>query len=119
MLDARQLVPAEEEQSHEGRLEEKRHEAFDGERCSENIAHIVAVIAPVHAELELHGEAGGDSEHEVDAEQRAPELGHLPPDRPARHHIDGFHDREDDRQPERERDEEEVIHRGHRELQAR
>jgi hypothetical protein len=79
-----QLVPAEEEQPDEGRLEEEGHQPFDRQRRAEDVADIVAVVAPVHAELEFHGDAGGDAEHEVDAEQRAPELRHLPPDRAAR-----------------------------------
>jgi hypothetical protein len=56
---------------------------------------------------------------EVDPEQRAPEFRHLPPDRAARHDIDGLHDRDDDRQTKRQRHEKKVIHGCHRKLQAR
>jgi hypothetical protein len=115
----RQLVPAEEHQADEGRLEEEGHEPLDGERRTEDVADIVAVVAPVHTELEFHGDAGRDAEDEVDAEQRGPEFRHLPPDRAVGHHIDRLHDRHDDRQTQRERHEEEVIHSGHRELQSR
>jgi hypothetical protein len=115
----RQLVPAEEHQADERRLEEEGHEPLDGERRAEDVADVVAVVAPVHAELEFHGDAGRHAEDEVDAEQRGPEFRHLPPDRPARHHVDRLHDRHDDRQTQRERHEEEVIHCGHRELQSR
>jgi hypothetical protein len=58
-------------------------------------------------------------EHEVDAEQRAPEFRHLPPDRAAGHDIDRLHDRHEDRQTQRQRHEQEVIHGCHRKLQAR
>jgi hypothetical protein len=114
-----QLVPAEEEEPHEGRLEEEGHQPLDRQRRAEDVADVVAVVAPVHTELEFHGDAGGDAEDEVDAEQRAPEFRHLPPDRAARHDIDGLHDRHEDRQTQRQRHEEEVIQRCHRELQAR
>src|SRR2546429_6868192 len=40
------------------------------------------VVSPVSAELELHGDAGGDSHGEVDAEQQAPESRHALPDLP-------------------------------------
>ncbi|EGE55402.1 hypothetical protein RHECNPAF_930048 [Rhizobium etli CNPAF512] len=68
MADLRQLVPAEEEQTDEGRLQEEGHQAFDRQRRAEDVADIIAVIAPVHAELEFHDDAGGDADHEIDAE---------------------------------------------------
>jgi hypothetical protein len=39
----------------------------------------------------------------VDAEQRAPEFRHLPPDLAAGHDIDGFHDGQQHGQAERQR----------------
>lgn len=119
MPDLRQLVPAEEEQTDEGRLEEEGHQAFDRQRRTEDVADIVAVVAPVHAELEFHDDAGGDAEHEVDAEQPAPEFGHLPPDLAAGHDIDGFHDRQEHGQAERQGHEQEVVKRRQRKLEAR
>ncbi|EAP89958.1 hypothetical protein OA2633_07089 [Oceanicaulis sp. HTCC2633] len=112
-------VPAEEEQADQRRLEEKGHQAFNGQRRAENVAHIVGVIGPVHAELELHRDPGGHAQHEIDAEQRAPELRHVPPDLTARHHINALHDGEDDGQSKCERYKEEVIHGCQRELPAR
>jgi hypothetical protein len=115
----RQLVPAEEHQAHERRLEEEGHQPLDGQGRAEDVADVVGVVAPIHAELEFHGDAGRHAEDEVDPEQRGPEFRHLPPDRPIGHHVDRLHDRHDDRQTQRERHEEEVIHCGHRELQSR
>src|SRR5258707_2076865 len=119
MPDLGQPVPAEEEQTDHGRFQEEGHQAFDGERRAEHVADIMRVIGPVGAELEFHGDAGGDPHGEVDAEQRAPELRHVAPDGAAGHHIDALHDDEDQRQAQRQRHEQEVIERGGRELQAR
>ena len=119
MLHLGELVPAEEEQADKRRLQKEGHQAFDRQRRAENVADIMAVITPVHAELEFHGDAGGDPQDEVDPEQRSPELGHLAPDRAVCHHIDRFHDGHHDRQTERQRHEKEMVHGSHRELQAR
>ena len=118
MLDAGQPVPGEEEQADEGRFEEEGHQPFDRQRRAEHIADIMRVIGPVGAELEFHGDAGGDAHGEIDAEQHAPEFHHVAPDRLAGHHIDGFHDAEQDGKPQRQRHEDEMIKRGNRELQA-
>jgi hypothetical protein len=118
MRDLREAVPSEEEQTDERRLEEECHQAFDGERRAEDVADIVAVVAPVHAELEFHDDAGGDAHGEVDAEERSPEERHPPPDLAAGHHVDALHDGHDDRQAERQGNEEEVVHRRRSELQA-
>ena len=75
-----QPVPAEEEQADEGGFEEEGHQAFDRERRAEDIADIMRVVGPVGAELELHGDAGGDAHGEVDAEQNTPEHRHVAPD---------------------------------------
>jgi hypothetical protein len=65
---------------------------FNSKRRSEYVADIMAVIAPVHAELKLHHNAGSDAHNEVDTKQRTPEFCHLPPDEPSGHDINGFHD---------------------------
>ncbi len=119
VLHPRQAVPAEEEQADEGRLEEERHQALDGQRRAEDVPDVVRVVGPVGAELELHGQAGGDAEGEVDAEQLAPELDHVLVDLLAGHHVDRLHDRQQERQAEGQWHEQEVIHRGHGELQTR
>ena len=117
MRHFRQSVPAEKEQPDEGGLEEKRHQAFDGERRAEDIADIMAVIGPVRAELEFHGDAGGDAHGEIDAEQHAPEFRRLAPDLLAGHDIDALHDAEQNREAERQGHEEKMIHGGQAELQ--
>ncbi len=119
MLDFSQAVPAEEEQADEGRLQEERHPSFAGEDRTEHITDVVRVIGPVGTELELEGEAGGNTHREVDAEQLAPELRHVLVDHPARHHVDRLHDRQDEGHAQRERHEKEVVECCHAELQAR
>ncbi|MPM50433.1 hypothetical protein SDC9_97172 [bioreactor metagenome] len=115
----RQAVPAEEEETDEGRFEEEGHQPLDRQRRAEDVADVVRVISPVGAELELHGDAGGDAEREVDAEQLAPELGHVAVDFLAAHHIDRFHDGQQDRQTQRQGNEEEMVKSSGRELQPR
>ena len=119
MLDGAQPVPAEEKQTDERRLEEKRHQPFDGERCAENVADVMRVISPVGAELELHRYPGRHAHREIDAEQHTPELGHALPDFAARHHVHRFHDRQHPHQTEGERNEQEVVQRSDCELEAR
>ena len=111
-------IPAEEEEADKGCFEEEGHQALDRQRRAENVADIVAVIAPVHAELEFHRDAGGHPQHEVDAEQGSPEFGHLSPDRPVGHDIDCFHDRDDHGKSQCQRHEQEVIERCHCKLQS-
>ena len=94
-----ELVPAEEEQANEGRLQEEGHEPFDGQRRAKDVPHVMAEVAPVHAELEFHGDAGGHAKREIDAEQRSPELRHLPPDRSHGHDVDRLHDGEQQGEP--------------------
>ena len=105
MLTLGQLVPAEEEQADEGGFKEESHQTFNGQRRPENIANVMRVVSPVGAELELHGDAGGHAEGKVDTEQLAPELGHIPVDGLAGHHVNSFHDGQKHRQTERERHE--------------
>ncbi len=119
MGGAAQAVPAEEHQADEGRFHEEGHQSFDGERRAKHIAHEMGIHRPVGAELELHGEPGRHADGEVDAEQLAPELGHLLIDVLAGDDIDRLHRGEEHREAERERHEEEVIERGQRELQTR
>ena len=119
MAELAHAIPAEEEQADEGRFQEERHQAFDRQRRAEDVADIMRVVGPVGAELEFHGDAGGDAHGEVDAEQLAPEPRHVAPDLAAGHHVDALHDGEQERQPERQRHEQEVIKSRHRELKSR
>jgi len=80
-------------------------------------------LATMNAELTLIDQvfqgtqAGGDAEGEVDAEQLAPELCHVFVDLLAGHDVDRFHDGEQEGHAEGQGDEQEVVQRGHRELQ--
>jgi hypothetical protein len=102
----------------EGRLEHERGEPLDRERCAEHVAHELRVDRPVHPELELLHEPRRDADREVDQEQgpeeaRQPEPGLVAAPVPER-----LHDRDERGQPERQRDEQEVVERGRRELDA-
>src|SRR5450631_2019206 len=109
MFDGAESVPTEEKQTDERRLEEKRHQPFDGERRAENVADVMRVISPVGAELELHRYPGRHTHREIDAEQYAPELGHALPDLAPRHYVHCFHDRQHPHQAEGEWNEQEVV----------
>jgi hypothetical protein len=114
-----QPVPAEDPQPEERRLEEERGQPLDRQRRAEHVADEARVLAPRHPELELLHDPGGDAEREVDQQQLAPEAGHaqvalIPRPVPLR-----LHQRDEERQPDRDRDEEEVVDRRDRELPAR
>ncbi len=119
MADSGESIPSEEENPDKGRLEEERHQTFERERRAEDVAHVMRVVGPVGAELEFHGDAGGDTHGEIDTEERTPEPRHGAPDPASRHDVDALHHREQQRQAERQRHEQEMIERGERELQAR
>ncbi len=119
MLTAGELVPAEEEESHQGRLEEEGHQPLHRQRGAENVPHILGVVGPVGAELELQGDACGHPHHEVDAKQLAPETGDVLVDHLAGHHIGRLCDHQDPGQPQREGHKQEVEHGRGAKLQAR
>ncbi len=118
MLDLAHALPAEEEQTEQGRLKEERHQRFDRQRRTEDIADVMGVIGPVGAELEFHCQAGGNPQGEVDTEQLAPELGHVTVDGLAGHYIDRLHDRQQKSHTQRQRDKQEVNHRRQGELHS-
>ena len=109
-MDAlRQLAPAEDPQAQEGRLEEECEQAFDRQRRAEDVAHESAVVAPVHAELELLNDARDHAHGEVDQEQfaveaRQPQVLLIGGSNPGR-----LEARHDERQRDRERHEEKVV----------
>src|ERR1700722_11577884 len=119
MCTLRELVPAEEEEADESRFQEKGHQAFNGERRPEDIADIMAVIGPVHAKLEFHGNARRHAHGEIDAEQQAPELRHPPPYVAPGDDVDALHDAKQNGESEREGDEQKMIHGRQAELQTR
>ncbi len=69
----------------------------------------MAVIAPVHAELEFHHDPRCNAHDKVDAKKRTPKFRHLPPDESPRHHVNGFHDGKQHGKTQGQRYEEEVI----------
>ena len=113
---AGQAVPAEDPQAEERRLDEERRQALDSERGAEDVTDEARVLAPVHAELELLHDAGGDADREVDQEQLAEELRQPQPALVVRAHPDRLHDRHERRQADRQRDEHEVVDRDDPEL---
>ena len=114
----REPVPAEDPQPDEGRLEHERPEALDRERRAEDVPDVAREAGPVHAELKLHHEAGGDADREVDQEESPEEARHAQPLLVARPVPERLHHRQERRQPERQRDEREVVERRQRELPA-
>ena len=115
----RQPVPAEDPEAEERRLEEERGQALDRERRAEDVADELRVDRPVHPELELLHEPGGDADREVDQEERAEEVRQPQPALVPRPVPQRLHDRDERPQPERQRHEQEVVDRRRRELDAR
>lgn len=114
-----QPVPAKEHEANERGLHEKGHQPFDRQRRAKHIPKEVRIHGPVGAELEFHGDAGGHTNGEVDAEQPAPELGHVPVYLPAGHDVHRFHGRQHECQAQRKRHEHEMVQCRQRELEAR
>ena len=111
-------VPAEEPQADEGCLEHERRD-LDRQRRAEDVADVGRESRPVHSELELHHRAGGDSDREVDQEER-PEEAHVEPRPPRPGPVpERLHHRQKRCQPERQRDEDEMEERRQRELPTR
>ena len=115
----RQPVPAEDPEADERRLEHERADPLDRERRAEDVPDVRREHRPVHPELELHDEAGRDADREVDQEERPEEPRQPQPPLVARAVPPRLHHREHRRQPERQRDEDEVEERRQRELPAR
>ncbi len=65
VLHFAQPIPAKEEQADKGRFQEERHQTFNGERRTEDIADVVRVIGPVSAELKFHRQSGGHTQRKV------------------------------------------------------
>ena len=115
----RDLVPAEEHDGDEGALHEEGHDAFDGQRGTEDVAHEMRVVRPVGPEFEFEDQARGHADGEVDAEQAHPEFGRALPELITRADVKGLHDGDDEPQPQRERDEKPVVNGRHGELRTR
>ena len=89
-------TPSEDPQAEERAFEEEGQQRLDGERCAEDVADESGVVRPVHAELELLNDAGGQPEDEVDREQLAEELGEAQPLGIAGAHPKGLHQGHDE-----------------------
>ena len=114
----REPVPAEDPEPDEGCLEHERAEALDRERRAEDVADVGRERRPVHPELELHHETGGDADREVDQEERPEEAREPEPLLVAGAIPEGLHHRQERGEPERERDEDEVVEGREPELPA-
>ena len=115
----REAVPAEDPEAEERRLEHERGEPLDRERRSEHVSHELRVDRPVHPELELLHEPRRDADGEVDQHERPEEAREAQPRLVAAAVPERLHDRDEGREAEREGNEEEVVQRGRRELEAR
>ena len=115
----RQSIPAEDPEAEERRLEHERREPLDRERRAEDVTDVLRVHGPVHPELELLHEPGRDADREVDEHQRAEEARQPQPSVVASAVPEGLHDCDERREPERQRDEQEVVQRRRRELEPR
>ena len=115
-MPAGQLVPAEQPQPQEGRLQEERGQPLHRQRRAEDVPDQPRVRPPVHPELELLHDPGHHADRHVDHQQNAEEPGQpqviiTPGPVPRR-----LQQRGQERQPDRDRDEEEMIDRHKREL---
>ena len=122
--DARQVnalgetVPAEHPQAQERRLQEERGQALHRQRGAEHVADVARVGRPVHPELELLHEPGHHADGDVDQQQRAEEFAQ-PPVLGVAVAIPGrLQDRDQEREPDRDRHEQEVVDARGRELPA-
>ena len=115
----RHLVPSEVHHRHEGRFHEKRHDALDSQRCSEDITHEPRVITPVRTELKLKDDTRGDTHGKVDAEQFLPELRRILPKAFLCTVVACLHDAHDHSQSQCEWNEKPVVDGSQRELCSR
>ena len=113
------LVPSEEHDGDERALHEEGHDALDGQRSAENVAHEMGVVRPVGPEFEFEDDARGHADGEVDPEDAHPEFRRPFPERVARPVIDRFHDGADEAQTEGQRHEQPVVDGRHGELRPR
>ena len=102
----------------EGRLQEERGQPLHRERGAEHVTDEHRVLRPVHAELELLHEAGHDPDRDVDQQERAEELRQALVARVVRAEPRGLQQGDEERETDRDRDEEEVVDAGRRELES-
>jgi hypothetical protein len=105
----RQPVPAEYPQADERGLQEECDQRLDRQRRTEDITDEPRVVAPIHTELELLNNTGNHTHPEVDEEQLPPKLRHMQIlwiAGPIPHRL---HQRDQERQTDRQRDKQEMI----------
>ena len=119
MHPARQLVPPKDPQAQERRLQEERRQPLHRQRGAEDVADQPRVRPPVHPELELLHQPGHHPHRHADQQQRAEEPGQPQQLRVLVAVPPGLQQRGQERQPDRDRDEEEMIHRRPGELKSR
>ena len=108
----------EDPQAEERRLEEERGQALHRERRAEDVTHVFRICRPVHPELELLDDAGDDAEREVDQEQLPEEAGHPQPALVTGSVPRSLKRGDEPDEPDRHRDEQEVVQRRDGELPA-
>ena len=111
-----EAAPAEDPQAQEGGLEEEGEEGLNGQGSAEDVADEAGVFGPVHAELELLHDTGGDTEREVDEEELAKEASCLQPVFLAGAVPRGLHEGNQQGQADRQRHQDEVVDGGNTEL---
>ena len=116
---ARQLVPAEQPQPQERRLQEERGQPLHRQRRAENVADQPRVRAPVHPELELLHDPGHHADRHVDDQQRAEEPGQPQVLITLAAIPRRLQQRGQESQTDRDRDEEEMVDRHKGELHPR
>jgi hypothetical protein len=109
-------VPSEDPQPEEGGLQEEGEQSLDRQGSAEDVTDEAGVVAPVHPELELLDDAGDQAQREVDREELAEELRQPEHLGVAMAKPGGLEAGDDEREADRHRDEEEVVHGGNCEL---
>ncbi len=104
----RDPLPAEHPHADEGGFQEEGHRGLDGQRGAEDVSDELRVLGPVHAELELQGDARDHTHGEVHEEEPAPVFRHRQVRLVPGPRVAGLHPGDHDGEPEGEGNEEEV-----------
>src|SRR6266498_1893895 len=100
-------------------IQEECQQSLNGEWCSEDIAKIATVFAPVHAELKLLHNTCYHPDGKVDQEQLSPELGHFAPGFVFGLVVTSLHECHKPPHAQRQWNEQPVIDGGESKLQSR
>ena len=113
------LVPAEQHDAEERRLEEERGDDLVGDERADDVAGEVGEARPVGAELVAHDDAGHDAEPERHGEHLDPEAEQVAVERVARPQPVELEGGEPAREADGEGREDDMEGNGERELDAR